>query len=58
MNGEDELPPILISLLAMRRMVATNPGLELLGNPSRVMSITTVSVGVGARLAKAWEMML
>ena len=58
MNGEDELPPILISLLAMSRMVATNPSLELLVNPSRVMSITTVSVGVGARLAKAWEMML
>ena len=35
-----------------------NLGLELLVNPSRVMSITTVSVGVGARLAKAWEMML
>ena len=35
-----------------------NLGLELLVNPSHVMSITTVSVGVGARLVKAWEMML
>ena len=54
MNDENKLPPILISLLVMRRMVATNPGQELpLVNPSRVMRITTVSVGVSACHAKA-----
>ena len=50
---------ILISFLAIRRMVATDLGQELPPvNPSRVMKITTMSLGVGAHLAKAWEMTL
>ena len=40
-------------------MVVTDPGQELPPmNPSHVMRITIVSVGIGARLAKALEMTL
>ena len=54
MNGEGELPQTLIFLLVMRVMVATDPGQELPSmNPSCVMRVTTVSVGVGACLTKA-----
>ena len=44
----------MISLLVMKRMVAADPGQELpLVNPSHVMTITTMSIGVEARLIKA-----
>ena len=58
MNGEGKLLPTLTFLLVMRGMQAIDPSQEL--HPvsfSRMTMITTMSVGAGARLAKAWETM-
>ena len=55
-NNEDELLPILTSLLTMIEMVVTSPGQELpLVSLSRVMRTTTISVKIRALLTKAWE---
>ena len=58
MNGEGELPPILTSLLTMKRMVFIDPdqGL-LLVNLSRIIRTTTMSAEARTYLPKAWEMM-
>ena len=58
MNSEGKLPPIMTSLLMMRRMVVTNPdqGL-LLMSLSHMMRTTTMSAEIGAHLPKVWEMM-
>ena len=58
MNGEGELPPILTSLLTMKRIIVIDldQGLLLL-NLSRMMKTTTMSVKTGTYLPKAWEMM-
>ena len=58
MNGEGEPPPILTSLLTMRRMVVidSDQGL-LLVSLSRMIRTTTMSAETGAHLPKTWEMM-
>ena len=57
-NGEGELPPILTSLLTMKRMVVIDPdqGL-LLVSLSHMMGTTTMSAETRTHLSKAWEMM-
>ena len=59
LNNEDELFPILTSLLTMIEMVVTGPGQGLPPiSLSRVMRTTTISAKIRALLAKAWEMTL
>ena len=56
MNNEDELLPILTSLLTMIEMAVTGLGQELsLVSLSRVMRTTTISTKIRALLTKAWE---
>ena len=57
MNSEGELPPILTSLLMMKRMIVIDldQGL-LLASLSRMMRTTTMSTEAGTYLPKAWEM--
>ena len=56
MNNEDELLPILTSLLTMIEMVVTGLGQELsLVSLSRVIRTTTISTKIRALLTKAWE---
>ena len=53
-NDEDELLPILTSLLTMIEMAVTGPSQGLPPvNLSRVMRTTTMSVEIRAHLAKA-----
>ena len=55
-NNEDELLPILTSLLTMIEMAVTGLGQELsLVSLSRVMRTTTISTKIRALLTKAWE---
>ena len=59
MNDEDELLSILTFLLMIIDMAVTSPGQGLpLVSLSRVMRTATMSAGIRARLAKAWEMTL
>ena len=52
------LPPILTSLLTMRRMVVIDPDQKLLPvSLSRMMRTTTISVETRTHLSKALEMM-
>ena len=58
MNGEGELPPILTSLLTMKRMIVIDLDQGLLpASLSRMMMTTTMSAEAGTYLPKAWEMM-
>ena len=58
-NNEDELLPILTSLLTMIEMAVTGLGQELsLVSLSRVMRTTTISAKIRALLTKAWEIRL
>ena len=58
MNSEGELPPILTSLLTMKRMIVIDLDQGLLPTSlSRMMMTTTMSAEVGTYLPKAWEMM-
>ena len=54
MNSEGKLPPILISLLTMKRMVIIDPdqGL-LLVSLSCMIRTTTMSAEIGTHLPKA-----
>ena len=58
MNGEGELPPILTSLLTMKRMIVIDLDQGLLpASLSRMMMTTTMSAEARTYLPKAWEMM-
>ena len=58
MNSEGKLPPIMTSLLTMRRMVVIDSGQGLLlVSLSCMMRTTAISAGTGAHLPMAWEMM-
>ena len=53
MHNEDELPPYLIPLPRMRKIVVINVGQGLLlANPSHMKISTTMNVDVRAQLTK------
>ena len=59
MHIEDELPPYLIPLLTMRRIVVIDIGQGLLlVNLSHMKRSTTVNGDTRAQLTEGWEMML
>ena len=59
MHNENELLPVLISPLMMKRMLVIGKGQELhQANLSPTMKSTITNVGTRARLVEAWEMML
>ena len=59
MNGEGELPPILTSLLTVKRMVVIDADQGLLPvSLSRMMRTTIMSAETEINFPKAWEMML
>ena len=59
MHSEDELPPHLIPLLTMRRIVVIDIGQGLLlVNLSHMKRSTTVNGDIRAQLTEGWEMML
>ena len=59
MHIEDELPPYLIPLLTMRRIVVIDVGQGLLlVNLSHMKRSTTVNVDAKAQLTEGWETML
>ena len=59
MHIEDELPPYLIPLLTMRRIVVIDVGQGLLlVNLSHMKRSTTVNADAKAQLTEGWETML
>ena len=59
MHNENELLPVLISPLMMKRMLVIGKGQELhQAILSPTMKSTITNVGTRARLVEAWEMML
>ena len=59
MSNEEGLPQILTLLPMMIGMAVTSPGQGLPSvSLSCMMKVTIMSTKIGARLAKAWEMML
>ena len=57
MHGRNELPPVLMFPLIMKRMITIGEGQEpRQARLSPTMKSTLINIYAGAHLVKAWEM--